>query len=138
MKKARLAFTMIELIFVIVILGILAAIAVPKMYAVRDDAKVAAEVSNTAQALQNLASEYTAKGTFVNYTINDANNVLHCFSFTLNNAGDGNVTLSALTAGTANCSASVLTTVIARARENGLLDNTGLSKDYVFIGTGVQ
>ena len=34
------AFTMIELIFVIVILGILAAVAIPKLAATRDDAQV--------------------------------------------------------------------------------------------------
>jgi general secretion pathway protein G len=34
-------FTMIELIFVIVILGILAAVAIPKLAATRDDAKLA-------------------------------------------------------------------------------------------------
>lgn len=35
------AFTMIELVFVIVVIGILAAIAVPKLAATRDDAKIA-------------------------------------------------------------------------------------------------
>ncbi len=38
--KKRSAFTMIELVFVIVVIGILAAIAVPKMAATRDDAVV--------------------------------------------------------------------------------------------------
>ncbi|WP_418228279.1 prepilin-type N-terminal cleavage/methylation domain-containing protein [Campylobacter pinnipediorum] len=37
MKKA---FTMIELVFVIVILGILAAISIPKLIATRDDAEI--------------------------------------------------------------------------------------------------
>ncbi|MDM5263069.1 prepilin-type N-terminal cleavage/methylation domain-containing protein [Sulfurovum sp. XTW-4] len=36
----RRAFTMIELVFVIVVIGILAAIAVPKLAATRDDAKI--------------------------------------------------------------------------------------------------
>lgn len=38
MKKASHAFTMIEMIFVIVVLGILAAVAIPKLAVSRDDA----------------------------------------------------------------------------------------------------
>jgi len=38
MQKSKNAFTMIELVFVIVVLGILAAIAVPRFAATRDDA----------------------------------------------------------------------------------------------------
>ena len=41
MKKFSSAFTMIELIFVIVVLGILAGIAVPRLAATRDDATIA-------------------------------------------------------------------------------------------------
>jgi general secretion pathway protein G len=38
MKQSKKAFTMIELVFVIVIIGILAAVAVPRLAATRDDA----------------------------------------------------------------------------------------------------
>ncbi len=54
MKKA--GFTMVELIFVIVIIGILASIAVPKFSGVTDNAKKSAEIatmSPVATALDN-------------------------------------------------------------------------------------
>ena len=39
-QKSKSAFTMIELVFVIVVIGILAAVAVPRLAATRDDAEI--------------------------------------------------------------------------------------------------
>ena len=55
-------FTMIELIFVIVILGILAAVAIPKMAATRDDAKISTIVTQTQAAIQEVPQYVTSHG----------------------------------------------------------------------------
>ncbi len=56
------AFTMIELILVIIIIGILAAIAIPKLTATRDDAEVVAIIANVRTVLGNFGTYYTTKG----------------------------------------------------------------------------
>ncbi|MFA5216079.1 type II secretion system protein [Sulfuricurvum sp.] len=53
----RNAFTMIELVFVIVVLGILAAIAIPKLAATRDDAQMAKGRSDVAAIRAAIVSE---------------------------------------------------------------------------------
>ena len=40
MKQSKSAFTMIELVFVIVVIGILASVAIPRLAATRDDAEI--------------------------------------------------------------------------------------------------
>ena len=61
MKKG---FTMIELIFVIVILGILASVAIPRLAATREDAEISDAVANLRTLLSDINSYYAAKGEF--------------------------------------------------------------------------
>jgi len=60
----RSGFTMIELIFVIVILGILASVAIPKLAATRDDAKMAGAATEINVAVSEIAAFYAASGDF--------------------------------------------------------------------------
>ncbi len=57
MKKSKHAFTMIELIFIIVVLGILAAVAIPKLAATRDDAKISKARADIASIRSAIVSE---------------------------------------------------------------------------------
>jgi len=59
MKKA---FTMIEIIFVIVILGILAMVAIPKFAATRQDAYVSSIAQNVATTASEIATYAATKG----------------------------------------------------------------------------
>ena len=62
MKKS---FTMIELIFVIVVIGILSAVAIPKLFATRDDAivtKLRTDIANIRSSIINLHTKNIMKG----------------------------------------------------------------------------
>ena len=89
MKKA---FTIIELIFVIVLIGILAVIAIPKLSGTRDDAKKVVELNNISNCIQDIASAYTSKGVEDNDTSSCSQ--VKCAVIDLGNINDGNVTVT--------------------------------------------
>ena len=70
----RPGWTMIELIFVLVVIGILAAIAITKLSSTRDDAKLTTDVSNMAICIRDASTYYTAKQ--IDY--NDVNHSMSC------------------------------------------------------------
>ena len=104
MKKG---FTMIELIFVIVILGILAAVAIPRLAATRDDAEVSKVATNIQTLVSDLGAYYTsqgkwAAGTDVEDKLKDMTKVAHpvkaksdaCLTVSTLTDTDGNATFT--------------------------------------------
>ena len=66
MTNTRRGFTLIELLIVVVIIGILAAIAIPKFAATKDKAKLASvrtDVRNAETAEESYFSDYSTYGT---------------------------------------------------------------------------
>ncbi len=57
MQKSKNAFTMIELVFVIVVLGILASVAIPKLAATRTDAQISKARADVASIRSAIVSE---------------------------------------------------------------------------------
>jgi prepilin-type N-terminal cleavage/methylation domain-containing protein len=66
MKKRKSAFTMVELVFVIVIIGILTAVTIPRLFMMRDDAIVSLCVQESTQFLSELSVYYTSNAIFTN------------------------------------------------------------------------
>ena len=122
----RAGWTMIELIFIIVIVGILAATAIHKLAATRDDAKLSATVANMAICIKDANAAYMATHTdytdAVHSSACDRNNTLcYTISYAVNGV-DFNVTTNP--AGAAHCAD---------------IENVGghLAKSYTFGGNTV-
>ncbi len=74
----RAGWTVIELIFIMIVIGILAAIAISKLTATRDDAKLSVDVSNMNVCIRSVAAHYTATGV-MDINLASCNNV-NCYT----------------------------------------------------------
>jgi len=83
-KTSRKAFTMIELVFVIVVIGILAGVAIPRLAATRDDAEITkgmTTLNSVRNALSIERQKRILRGDFTLITaVGDATNVFNTFS----------------------------------------------------------
>ncbi|MBL6974006.1 MAG: prepilin-type N-terminal cleavage/methylation domain-containing protein [Sulfurimonas sp.] len=102
MKKSKYAFTMIEMIFVIVVLGILAAVAVPRMAATRTDAQITKGIADISSIRSAIITERQAR------LIKGDSNYINSLSSSATTLFDGNGTAGSellmygITAGTSN------------------------------------
>ncbi len=91
--SSKKAFTMVELVFVIVVIGVLAAIAVPKFAATRDDAVITKAIATVASVRSAMATERQKRilrGKFTAITsLNSTDSTNSAFS-TFSDDGDGN------------------------------------------------
>lgn len=121
--KYKAAFSLIETIFIIMIIGILALVAIPRLSATYDDAKISVALNSLGTLINDLSTFYTTKDFYsddlssmthisdVNYTVpwnnmsqkgtltfyvQDNNSILEdCVLFELANE-DGNLTISSI------------------------------------------
>jgi type II secretory pathway pseudopilin PulG len=87
----RKAFSMIELIFIIVVLGILTAVALPKLAATRDDARAANELNKISTRITSIMNIYNSKGDFELAMSETSHYRLECCTFENSSEIDGTI-----------------------------------------------
>ena len=90
----RGGWTYIEMIFVIVIIGILAAIGIKKLSANRDDAKLSVDVANMAVCLRDANNYYLAKSQHLIPSDSDACPHVVCYDIGYATTPDSNFTIA--------------------------------------------
>ena len=121
----RSGFSMIELVFVIVILGVLAAVAVPRFVTTRTDAQVAMLRSDIASVLKAIPARIFAEN------IDPTQAQPQGF----NNWGEWMIDTGGLDRGRWEANNDEIQIVAVRAGSNGAIKNEMCSGDYIKIDT---
>ena len=81
-QSMRAGWTMIELIFIIIVIGILSSIAIGKLATTRDDAKLSTDISFMNICIKDVVANYTAANIAdINYP---SCNKVQCYTIDLN------------------------------------------------------
>ena len=113
MLRNRKGFTLIELLIVVVIIGILAAIAIPKFAATKDKAKLASvktDIRNSETAEEAYFSDYATYGTVANLNVASNFNLSTGNAMVISFVASGytvTATNSSISTGTSSCAVQV-------------------------------